>query len=142
MVHRERDREREQRELDRQRDQPHHPVQSHTGGITLHQPVASKVPSTIHGPGGILSSLGAPSGPQGPMQASNGPGGIYGPQMQHGEGTPRSYIQHPAGPPGQPLMAFNGAGPAIPGNVAALAQGQQPILNVGDHNIFCGRFWS
>ncbi|KAL3494016.1 hypothetical protein BJX62DRAFT_55289 [Aspergillus germanicus] len=131
MVHRERDREREQRELDRQRDQPHHPVQSHTGGITLHQPVASKVPSTIHGPGGILSSLGAnpPSGPQGPMQASNGPGGIYGPQMQHGEGTPRSYIQHPAGPPGQPLMAFNGAGPAIPGNVAALAQGQQPILN-------------
>jgi hypothetical protein len=39
-------------------------------------------------------------------------------------------------------MAFNGAGPAIPGNVAALAQGQQPILNVGDHNIFCGRFWS
>jgi paired amphipathic helix protein Sin3a len=26
-------------------------------------------------------------------------------------------------------MAFNGPGPAIPGNVASLAQGQQPILN-------------
>jgi paired amphipathic helix protein Sin3a len=139
--HRERERERE-REIERQRDQHHQTVQSHTGSITLHQPVASKVPSTIHGPGGILSSLGAnpPSGPQGAMQASNGPGGIYGPQMQHGDGTPRSYMQHPTGPPGQPLMAFNGPGPAIPGNVASLAQGQQPILNVCEGNTFVGDF--
>ncbi|KAL5336841.1 hypothetical protein BJX70DRAFT_371263 [Aspergillus crustosus] len=135
MVHREREqREREQierQQLERQRDQQHHPVQSHTGSIPLHQPVASKVPNTIHAPGGLLSNLGGnpTNGPHGAMQASGGPGGIYGSQIQHGDGTPRSYLQHPAGPPGQPLLAFNGSGPSIPGSVAALAQGQQPILN-------------
>ncbi|KAI9374365.1 hypothetical protein BJX61DRAFT_498400 [Aspergillus egyptiacus] len=135
MVHREREqREREQierQQIERQRDPQHHPVQSHTGSIPLHQPVASKVPNTIHAPGGLLSNIGTnpPNGPQGAMQASGGPTGIYGSQMQHGDGTPRSYMQHPAGPPGQPLMGFNGSGPPIPGNVAALAQGQQPILN-------------
>lgn len=137
MVHREREqreREREQLErqqLERQREQQHHPVQSHTGSIPLHQPVASKVPNSIHGPNGLLSNLGSnpPNGPQGAMQPSGAPGGLYGSQMQHGEGTPRTYMQHPAGPPGQPMM-FNGSGGPIPGNVAALAQGQQPILNV------------
>jgi paired amphipathic helix protein Sin3a len=106
-------------------------VQSHTGSIPLHQPVASKVPNSIHGPNGLLSNLGSnpPNGPQGAMQPSGAPGGLYGSQMQHGEGTPRTYMQHPAGPPGQPMM-FNGSGGPIPGNVAALAQGQQPILNV------------
>ncbi|KAH1625351.1 hypothetical protein KXX21_006781 [Aspergillus fumigatus] len=136
MVHREREqreREREQLErqqLERQREQQHHPVQSHTGSIPLHQPVASKVPNSIHGPNGLLSNLGSnpPNGPQGAMQPSGAPGGLYGSQMQHGEGTPRTYMQHPAGPPGQPMM-FNGSGGPIPGNVAALAQGQQPILN-------------
>ncbi|KAL4798324.1 hypothetical protein BDV19DRAFT_357595 [Aspergillus venezuelensis] len=136
MLHREREqreREREQierQQLERQREQ-HHPVQSHTGSIPLHQPMASKVSNTIHGPGGLLSGLGvAPvNGPQGAMATSGGPGGIYGSQLPHGEGTPRSYMQHAAGPPGQPLMAFNGTAPSVPGNVAALAQGQQPILN-------------
>lgn len=136
MAHREREqREREQierQQLERQREQQHHPVQSHTGSIPIHQPVASKVPNSIHGPNGLLSNLGSnpANGPQGSMPTPGGPGGIYGPQMQHGEGTPRSYMQHPGGPPGQPMMGFNGSGPQIPGNVAALAQGQQPILNV------------
>ncbi|KAL3478963.1 hypothetical protein BJX99DRAFT_94183 [Aspergillus californicus] len=134
MVHREReqrDREIERQQIERQRDQQHHPVQSHTGSIPLHQPVASKVPNTIHGPGGLLSNLSTnpPNGPQGAMQASAGPGGIYGSQIQHGDGTPRSYMQHPAGPASQALMGFNGTGPPIPGNAASLAQGQQPILN-------------
>ncbi|GLA54452.1 transcriptional regulatory protein sin3 [Aspergillus niger] len=135
MAHREREqREREQierQQLERQREQQHHPVQSHTGSIPIHQPVASKVPNSIHGPNGLLSNLGSnpANGPQGSMPTPGGPGGIYGPQMQHGEGTPRSYMQHPGGPPGQPMMGFNGSGPQIPGNVAALAQGQQPILN-------------
>ncbi|KAJ5698661.1 hypothetical protein N7462_000666 [Penicillium macrosclerotiorum] len=132
MAHREREqREREQMErqqMERQRGD-HHPVQSHTGSIPLHQPVASKVPNSIHGPNGLLSNLGAnpPNGPQGNVQSSGGPGGLFGgPQMQHGEGTPRSYMQHPGAPP---MMGYNGPGQQIPGNVAALAQGQQPILN-------------
>lgn len=131
MAHREREqREREQMErqqMERQRD--HHPVQSHTGSIPLHQPVASKVPNSIHGPNGLLSNLGTnpPNGPQGAVQSSGGPGGLFGSQMQqHGEGA-RSYMQHPGAPP---MMGYNGSGQQIPGNVAALAQGQQPILNV------------
>lgn len=139
MAHREREqREREQMErqqMERHREQQqHHPVQSHTGSIPLHQPVASKVPNSIHGPNGLLSNLGSnpPNGPQGPVQSSSGgPGSLFGPQLpQHGEGTPRSYMQHPGGPPGQPMLGYNGPGQQIPGNVAALAQGQQPILNV------------
>jgi paired amphipathic helix protein Sin3a len=131
MAHREREqREREQMErqqMERQRE--HHPVQSHTGSIPLHQPVASKVPNSIHGPNGLLSSLGnsQPNGPQGNVQSSSGQASLFGPQMpQHGDGTPRSYMQHPGGPP---MMGYNGQGQQIPGNVAALAQGQQPILN-------------
>ncbi|KAJ5936267.1 hypothetical protein N7454_005565 [Penicillium verhagenii] len=130
MVHREREqREREQMErqqMERQRE--HHPVQSHPGSIPLHQPVASKVQNSIHGPNGLLSNLGANpnNGPQGSVQASGGPASLFGPQMPH-EGTPRSYMQHPGGPP--MMGGYNGAAQQIPGNVAALAQGQQPILN-------------
>ncbi|KAJ5591904.1 uncharacterized protein N7459_002273 [Penicillium hispanicum] len=131
MAHREREqREREQierQQIERQREHP--PVQSHTGSIPLHQPVASKVPTSIHGPNGLLSNLGTntPNGPQGNVQPSGGPGNLFAPQMpQHGEGTPRSYMQHPGAPP---MMGYNGSGQQIPGTVAALAQGQQPILN-------------
>ncbi|OJJ98247.1 hypothetical protein ASPACDRAFT_79806 [Aspergillus aculeatus ATCC 16872] len=143
LAHREREvreREREQierQQLERQREQQHHGVQHSAASIPLHQPVASKVPNSIHGPNGLLSNLSSnpANGPQGSMPGSGGPGALYGQQMQHGEGTPRSYLQHPAGPPGQPILGFNGAGAPIPGNVgnvAALAaqqQGQQPILN-------------
>lgn len=135
MAHREREqREREhieRQQMDRQRD--HHPVQSHTGSIPLHQPVASKVPNSIHGPNGLLSNLGTnpPNGPPATAQASTGPAGLFGPQMQqHGEGTSRSYMQDPRGPP------YITPGQMIPGNVAALAQGQQPILNVRDEYLF------
>ena len=129
MAHREREqREREQierQQMERQRE--HHPVQSHPGSIPLHQPVASKVQNSIHGPNGLLSNLGGnPQGaPQGNVQSS-GPASLFT-QMQHGEGTPRSYMQHPGAPP--MMGGYNGSGQQIPGNVAALAQGQQPILN-------------
>ncbi|KAJ5899978.1 hypothetical protein N7495_004722 [Penicillium taxi] len=122
-------REREQMEgqhLDRQRDQ--NPVQSHTGSIPLHQPVASKIANSIHGPNGLLSNLGPnpTNGQQSNVQSSAGPASLFGAQMpQHAEDAARSYI-HPGGPP---IMGYTG-GPQIPGNVAALAQGQQPILNV------------
>lgn len=150
MAHREREqREREQLErqqLERQREQQHHPVQSHTGSIPLHQPVASKVPNSIHGPNGLLSNLGGnpANAPQGSVQSSGAPGGMYGPQMQPGEGTPRSYMQHPPpGGPGQHMLGYNSSGPQVPGNVAALAQGQQPILNVSSAGVLCGHiaYW-
>ncbi|KAJ5622491.1 hypothetical protein N7528_005723 [Penicillium herquei] len=127
MAHRERE-QREREQIERQQRE-HHPVQSHPGSIPLHQPVASKVQNSIHGPNGLLSNLGsnAPNAPQGTVQSSGGPASLFGPQMQHGEGTPRSYIQHPGAPP--MMGGYSGPGQQIPGNVAALAQGQQPILN-------------
>ncbi|KAK2732401.1 Transcriptional regulatory protein sin3 [Onygenales sp. PD_40] len=140
-IHREEEmmqREREYRERDRDimerygREQQHQPVQSHTGSITIHQPVASKAQNSIHGPNGLLSNLGAaaPSNPpQGPHPGSNVPGGLFGNQMQHPDGPPRGYLHQGQAPP-QSLLGFNGtAPPQIPGSVAALAQGQQPILN-------------
>lgn len=138
MVHREREqREREREHMERQREQQH-TVQSHTGSIPIHQPVASKVQNSIHGPNGLLSSIGgaaaaaaAANPPQGSLQ-SGGPASLFGAQMpSHQDNGPRPYMQHPQGPPAQQLLGFNNATPAqIPGNAAALAQGQQPILNV------------
>jgi paired amphipathic helix protein Sin3a len=106
------------------RNQPH---QNHAGSIPIHQPVASKVPSTIHGPGGLLSGMGGGAGPvpsTAPMTGSNGPGGGFGPPTTN-NGNPRPMQHHP--PPTQhthyrPMPA--------PGAMTGLTQGQQPILNV------------
>lgn len=135
-------REREYRERERDRDlmdrynreQSHHPVQSHAGPIPIHQPVASKGHNPLGGPNGLLSNLGAnaaPNPPQGSIPSSNAPGGLFGNQMQQlTDGPPRTYL-HQGQPPQQSMLGFNGtAPPQIPGSVAALAQGQQPILNV------------
>ncbi|KAM5451830.1 Transcriptional regulatory protein sin3 [Microsporum audouinii] len=134
-LEREMERENEMRERERemadryhreqQQQQQQHPVQSHTGSIPIHQPVASKVPSSIHGPNGLLSNLGsATSAPQPSIQASNQPSNLFGSSMQHSEGPPRQYLQ-----PSQPILSFNSGPSQVPGSVAALAQGQQPILN-------------
>lgn len=139
MAHREREqreRERDQleRQLERQQREQHHPVQSHTGSIPIHQPVASKVPNSIHGPNGLLSNHGAsaPANPPPNSMQPGGPGGLYGQQMPpHQDNASRPYMQHAQAPPSQPMLGYNGSAPSqIPGNVAALAQGQQPILNV------------
>lgn len=141
---REQQREREREQVERQqlerqqREQQHHPVQSHPGSIPIHQPVASKVPNSIHGPNGLLSNLGGsapPGAPQNPMQSS-GAGALYA-QIQHGEGTPRPYMQHSQGPPGQPMLGYNGSAAAsLAVGVAVVAQGQQPILNVSRSHVF------
>ncbi|EER28429.1 Paired amphipathic helix repeat family protein [Coccidioides posadasii C735 delta SOWgp] len=129
---RERDREHAERyhreQQQQQQQQQHHPVQSHTGSIPIHQPVASKVQNSIHGPNGLLSNLGATTGPNAPqnaLQGSSVPGGLFGGQMQHPDGPPRQYM-----PVQSQSLLFGGNAPSqIPGSVAALAQGQQPILN-------------
>ncbi|KAK2740745.1 Transcriptional regulatory protein sin3 [Myotisia sp. PD_48] len=110
--------EREMAERYHREQQQPHPVQSHTGSIPIHQPVASKIPSPIHGPNGLLSNLGAAAAsnppPQSSMQASNPPANLFGGHMQHPDGPQRQYLQHP-----QPVLSFNGPP----------SQGQQPILN-------------
>lgn len=139
MTHREREqreREREQMERHQREQQQHHPVQSHTGSIPIHQPVASKVPNSIHGPNGLLSNMGGNAPASQPMNTmqSGGPGGLY---SSHQENSSRPYMQHAQGPPSQQMMGYNGnTGPSQGhSNAAALAQGQQPILNVSSYTL-------
>lgn len=132
----ERERERELREQ-QQREQHQPPHENHTGSIPLQQPVASRIPSTLHGPNGILSHLGAgagPNPPSAPLGAPSGPGNVFGNNMQPApEAAPRPFLQQPGqNIPPQQLLGFNGTGPSqqLQGGMAALSQGQQPILNV------------
>ncbi|KAL9034997.1 MAG: hypothetical protein Q9214_006790 [Letrouitia sp. 1 TL-2023] len=151
-IEREREREREhemerqrqdlviQRDFERfelreqsQRDQHSSPRENHTGSIPLQQPVASRVPATLHGPNGILSHLGAGSGHNPPppaVGAPNGPPNSYSSGMQSaGDSSPRSFA--PQGPPQQALGFANAVtAQQLPNGMAALSQGQQPILNV------------
>ncbi|KZF26100.1 hypothetical protein L228DRAFT_225794 [Xylona heveae TC161] len=150
---RERDmREREHRERQQREQHVPQPHQNHAGSIPIHQPVASKVPTVIHGPNGILSNLGSSAGPTHPSSHLGGPsshGSVFGgpPPSQMGEGASRSIMQHPGQGPqpnqpqqqppqaqGQPQPQMMGIGSAqgphqMPGGVAGLPQGQQPILN-------------
>ena len=114
-----------QRRIESQ-SQPH---QNHAGSIPIHQPVASKVPSTIHGPGGLLSGMGGGGGPvpsTASMTASNGPSGGFGPPSAN-SGQPRPMQQNPLQNqlPQHRLMQ-------APGAMTGLTQGQQPILNVSN----------
>ncbi|KAL1960976.1 hypothetical protein VTO42DRAFT_4864 [Malbranchea cinnamomea] len=128
-----RERDREQAERYHREQQQHHPVQSHAGSIPIHQPVASKVGNSIHGPNGLLSNMStnASNNPPGGVQGSNPSGGLYGGgQVQHAEGPPRQYHPQVQGPPSQPYMGLSGSAPSqVPNSVATLSQGQQPILN-------------
>lgn len=136
LAQREYEREHELRE--QQREQHHSPLENHTGSITIQQPVASRIPATLHGPNGILNhqhvgSNMAPNPPSAPLGAPNGPGNVFANGMQPArEPSPRtSFIQQ-----GQQMIPaqqlLNPVGPdAMQQLPAALSQGaQQPILNV------------
>ena len=118
-----------EREMERQRDPREHaqyPVQSHTGSIPIHQPVASKIPNTIHGPNGLLSNNPPPS-----LHVGNGPGGLFSAPTQGPESTPRQFLNQPVQAAQAQSVLFGGPGPSqVQGNGPAMAQGQQPILNV------------
>ena len=120
-----------------QREQHQATLENHTGSIPLQQPVASRVPATLHGPNGILANLGAgagPNPPSAPLGAPSGPGNVFANNMQStDESPPRAFIQQPPQniPPQQLLGFGNAVTPQqLPNGMAALSQGQQPILNV------------
>lgn len=131
---RERDaREREQMErMQReQQQQQQRPVQNHTGSIPIHQPVASNVKNSVHGPNGLLSNGGSGPGPaqQSGPPPSSGPNNLFSMHAQAPE-PPRQYMQHQPvqAPAPQPAPAFMG-GPSPMTGQAQLTHGQQPILN-------------
>ena len=124
MMMRERDaREREQMERMHQ-EQQQRPVQSHAGSIPIHQPVASKVQNSIHGPNGLLANGGA-GAVQHNAPASSIGSSLFGGQPQHEPQRTSQFIHQQVGaPPPQQSQAFmQGPSPA------QLAHGQQPILN-------------
>lgn len=136
MAQREYERENELRE--QQREQHHSPLENHTGSITIQQPVASRIPATLHGPNGILNHqhIGSnmpPNPSSAPLGAPTGPGNVFANGMQPTrEPSPRTtFIQQ-----GQQMIPaqqlLNPVGPdAMQQLPAALSQGaQQPILNV------------
>lgn len=129
-------RDRELAERTHREQLQHQPVQSHTGSIPIHQPVASKVPNTIHGPNGLLSDLGSGSAPANSMPASNGPTGLFSAGSQQQESAPHPAYLHSNAPPPPPqsMPGFVGSGASPTPGHAAIGQ-QQPILNVSVFEI-------
>ena len=133
-MHREQLQQREQQ----QREQHQSPRENHTGAIPIQQPVASRVPATLHGPNGILNDQhpgvgAAPSQSLVALGAPNGPGSVYGNGAQaQNDNSLRPFAQQVTQglPPQQPLGFSNAATPQqLPTGIGALSQGQQPILN-------------
>lgn len=133
MMMREREREaREREQMERMHQEQQHqqrPVQSHAGSIPIHQPVASKVQNSIHGPNGLLANGGTGAvqhnGP-GPATSSN----LFGGPAQHDSQRPSQFMhqQQVVAPQPQQAQPFM-PGPSPMPAPAQLAHGQQPILN-------------
>lgn len=136
MAQREYEREIELREQE-QRERHQSPLENHSVSLPIQQPVASRIPSTLHGPNGILNhhNIGNAAGqgaPSATLVAPNGPSNVFTNGIPAGrDGSPRPFVQQgPQMIPAQQLLNPAGVGAAqqLP---AALAQGaQQPILNV------------
>ena len=131
-------REQQQREQ-QQREQHQSPRENHAAAVPIQQPVASRVPATLHGPNGILNDqhpgVGtAPPPPQAPLVAPSGPGNVFGNSVQTAsDNSLRPFVQQVQQPiPPQNLLGFSNAvtPQQLPNGVPALSQGQQPILNV------------
>lgn len=120
-------RQQEQLQQQQQQQQQQRPLQSHAA-IPLHQPVASKVPNSIHGPNGLLANGGT-----GAVQHS-GPSSTTGNSLFGGppqlEPQRQSQFGHQQAAPPQHQGAQLMPGPSPSQASAQLAhQGQQPILN-------------
>ena len=131
-------REQLQQREQQQREQHQSPRENHIGAIPIQQPVASRVPATLHGPNGILNDQhpgvgSAPSQPLGALGAPSGPGAVFGNGVQaQNDNYLRPFAQQVTqGLPPQQLLGFsNSATPQqLPTGIGALSQGQQPILN-------------
>ncbi|EGZ77928.1 hypothetical protein NEUTE2DRAFT_154470 [Neurospora tetrasperma FGSC 2509] len=117
---RERERERERDDAERQHREPYQPAttphHSSAGSIPIHQPVASRVATTIHSPGGLLANHGG-SAPSMPIGAPTGPAPAFGPQLQHESGRPPPHGGPGAAPTTQHQMfAPMSHGPGGPNN--------------------------
>ena len=127
-------REQLQQREQHQRERHQSPRENHTGAIPIQQPVASRVPATLHGPNGILNDQhpgvgAAPSQPLATLGAPNAPGTVFAQAQTDNSSRPFAQ-QVTQGLPPQQLINFSGAATPQQGPTGiALSQGQQPILN-------------
>lgn len=111
------------------------PREAHTSAIPIQQPVASRIPATLHGPNGILNEQHPASGPSASQSAPPGPPNShvnnYGANgQQSSEANLRAFTQHTQGVTSQQLLSIGGAStPQQLANGGPLSQQQQPILN-------------
>ncbi|KAI4101267.1 MAG: hypothetical protein L6R37_005009 [Teloschistes peruensis] len=129
-----------------QREQASSPRENHTGSIPLQQPVPSRGQGTLHGPNGILAHLNSANGPNLSSNTSGVSNAFPGNTQPTREGSPRSFVQQPVQnlPHQQLLGSFTNAANTqqLPNGMAALSQGQQPILNVRIlHHLGYLPFW-
>ena len=128
----------QQQQQQQQREQLPSPREHHNGTIPIQQPIASRVPATLHGPNGILNDqhAGASVGPPqsaAPIGVPNPPGSVFVNGVQSAnENSLRPLPPHiTQSLPPQQLLGFGNTvtSQQLPNGVAALTQGQQPILN-------------
>ncbi|KAL8688268.1 MAG: hypothetical protein Q9218_005778 [Villophora microphyllina] len=117
-----------------QREHGSSPRENHIGSIPLQQPVPSRGQGTLHGPNGILAHLNAGNGPNPPSNAPGVSSNVFaGSTQAMSESSPRSFVQQPVQslPHQQLLGSFTNVvnTQQLPNGMAALSQGQQPILN-------------
>jgi hypothetical protein len=96
------------------------------------------VSTAIHGPGGLLSGIGAGTNPPVGLGPSNGPSNLFGGPLPGNEGPVRPLQPFTASQSQHQGLSFSNNHSVHPlsSGVAGLPQGQQPILNVRDHLIF------
>lgn len=148
MARRERERERDEAERQQHREpyQPSAPHHSSAGSLPIHQPVASRISTTIHSPGGLLANHGV-SAPPIPIGA---PAHGYPAPQHHEPGRPTQHTgpgpaanpqQHPIFAPlphGQsgPNNSIGGMGPG-PGSMisGSLQQGNGRAVPDGPQQV-------
>jgi paired amphipathic helix protein Sin3a len=149
LQQRELQREQEAQELELERhhqhqqgqEQPRPSHETHGNSIPLQHPVASRLPASLHGPNGLLTTQHPGAGASSTigsvaLGASGGPVNAFANGVQPTiQSSPRHFVPQTAQmiPPQQLLGFGNSAGPQqLPTGMTALSQGQQPILNVCD----------
>lgn len=116
--------DRDRDRADRDRDAPPH--HSSAGSIPIHQPVASRVSSSITGPGGLLANHGV-SGSSMPIGGPSAPGpGYSGSLHPESSRAPQQTGPPPAGASQHQVFAPMSHGPSGPGGPpSSLSSGPQ-----------------
>ena len=132
MSHRDRDSgERGHRDRDQYPPPAGTPHHSNAGSLTIHQPVASRVPGAIHSPGGLLANHGGSSvplgAPSGPVNSFGAPvsGDANRPHQHNAQNASSQMFGVIAGHNGAPASSSGAPGPVFGGPLQQQEGGRQ-----------------